>query len=239
MALPMNPSPTYTLTIPSTKKQLKYRPFLVREQKSLLIAQQSEEDSVMFDTIKQVIKSCAQSEIDVDKLASFDVEYIFLQLRAQSVGEIAELLFKCDNDHGDDTKPIQVNLDLREAKVEEFPNHVAKIDLYDNVGVVMKYPNVDTLKKINNIDIDDDLNAVIDVVIDCIDYVYDAEEVYSAADQTRQELEEFLNNMTADQFERIRNFFITMPKLRLYFKYTCPVCAKEHSKYLEGLASFF
>lgn len=237
MALPMNPCPTYTLTIPSTKKQFKYRPFLVREQKSLLVAQQSEQDSVMFDTIKEVIKSCSQSEIDVNKLASFDVEYIFLQLRAASVGEFVDLIFACEAKHDGETTTT-VQLDVREAKVEEFPGHVNKIDLYDNVGVVMKYPNIDTLKKINEVD-DSNFDQLVDIVIDCIDYIYDADEIYSAADHTRDELVEFLNNMTAEQFERIRKFFVTMPKLRLYFKYTCPTCNVEYNRFLEGLSSFF
>lgn len=237
MALPMNPCPTYTLTIPSTKKQLKYRPFLVREQKSLLIAQQSEQDSVMIDTIKEVIKTCAQNDVDVDKLASFDIEYIFLQLRAASVGEFVELFFKCDDSHeGDPT--IKVPMDVREAKVEEFAGHTNKITLFNNVGVVMKYPNVDTLKKINTAN-DDEFDQVVDIVIDCIDYIYDADEVYAASDHSKQELVEFLNNLTSEQFEKIRKFFITMPKLRLYFKYTCPVCAKQYDRYVEGLSSFF
>jgi len=238
MALPMNPCPTYTLTIPSNKKQFKYRPFLVREQKSLLIAQQSEQDSVMFDTIKEVIKTCAQSEIDVDKLASFDVEYIFLQLRAASVGEFVELVFKCEDEHEGETT-VNVQVDVREAKIEEFPGHASKISLYNNVGVVMKYPNVNTLKKINDMGDDDEFDQVVDIVIDCIDYIYDADEIYTAADHTRQELVDFLNNMTAEQFERIRKFFVTMPKLRLYFKYSCPTCNKEYNRFLEGLSSFF
>jgi hypothetical protein len=231
----------YTLEVPSTKKKLKYRPFVVKDEKALLIAHQSDNIDVMLDTVKEVIKSCAKSEIDVDKLASFDIEYIFLQMRAQSVGEVVELVFGCDLDHGEDNPKAKVEkqINLFDAKVEFFDGHQSKISLFDNVGVVMKYPNIETLKKLEADLSSQEIDQVVGIVADCIDYVYDDEEVYPAKDTKKEELIEFINNLTSEQFNKIRQFFQTMPQLRVYIDYTCPVCGREHKKYMEGLASFF
>jgi hypothetical protein len=239
MALPMNATPVYTLTVPSTQKQFKYRPFLVKDEKALLIAQQSEEHVVMLDTVKSVIAACAKSDIDVDKLASFDIEYIFLQMRAMSVGEAVDLIFQCDVDHGVDNERAQsaVRVNLLEVKVENFEGHTNKISLFDDVGIMLKYPTINTLKRLEETN-SNDVDQVFDVIVDCIDYIYNTDEVFPAKDQTRQELIEFLNNLTSDQFEKLQQFFYTMPQLRAYVKYTCPVCNKDHNKYMEGLASF-
>jgi hypothetical protein len=238
MALPMKATPTYTLTIPSTKKEFKYRPFLVKEEKALLIAQQSEDMQVMVDTIGEVIQSCAKSEIDITKLAAFDIEYIFIKLRTVSVGEIVEMLFPCDVDHGaDNEKALSlVAIDLNECKVENFEGHTNKIPLYDQVGVVMKYPTIQTIEKLNKTE---DVDILFDIVGGCIDYIYDDEQVYPIKEQKKEEVLEFLNNLTSTQFLKIQDFFKTMPALRVYIKYNCPVCGKEHNKYMEGLASFF
>lgn len=240
MSLPMNTTPVYTLTIPSTKKELKYRPFLVRDQKALLIAQQSEDVGIMLDTVKEVIRACAKSPIDVDKLASFDIEYIFLQMRAASVGEYVELIFACDTDHGVDNEKARATLqvDLRKAKVAFPENHKNKIELFEGVGAVMKYPTLDTLKKLETLD-ESNIDQLFGIVADCIDYIYTAEEVFASKDQSAEEMLEFLNNLTPDQFERLQDFFKTMPALRIDVEYTCPVCQKHHKKYMEGLQSFF
>lgn len=240
MSLPMNSTPVYTLTIPSTKKELKYRPFLVRDQKALLIAQQSEDVNIMLDTVKEVIRACAKSPVNVDKLASFDIEYIFLQMRASSVGEYVELIFQCDDDHGEDNEKARSTLqvDLRKAKVTFPENHTSKIELYDGVGVAMKYPTLDTLKKLEMLDVTD-VDQLFGVIVDCIDFIYTAEEVFAVKDQSAEEVLEFLNNLTPDQFERLQDFFRTMPSLRIDVEYTCPVCQKHHKKYMEGLQSFF
>lgn len=240
MALPVNSTPVYTVQVPSTKKEFKFRPFLVRDEKALLIAQQSENDSVMLDTVKEVIKTCAKSDIDVDKLASFDIEYIFLQMRAKSIGEIVQLSFQCDIDHGEDNpKSITtVDVNLEEVKVVQFDGHTNKVKLFGDVGVVLKYPTIDTIKKMESLS-DSEVDQMFEIVVDCIDYIYDANEVHTAKDQRREELIEFLNNLTADQFDSIQEFFRTMPQLRAYVSYKCPVCGRDHNKYMEGLASFF
>lgn len=237
MSLPVNSTPIYTLEIPSTGKQFKYRPFLVRDEKSLLIAQQSEDPTVMLDTVKTVIQSCAKSPIEVDKLASFDIEYIFLQMRAVSIGEYVELVFACDTCE-DEKARSTVSINLQDAKVEKFDGHNNNIKLFNDVGIVMKYPSLNTLKGIEKSS-GSDVDQIFDIVIDCVDYIYDADEVFAAKDQSRAELIEFLNNLTSDQFDKIQSFYRTMPQLRVYVDYKCPVCGKDHHKYLEGLASFF
>lgn len=240
MSLPMNSTPVYTLTIPSTKKELKYRPFLVRDQKALLVAQQSEDLNVMLDTVKSVIQSCAKTPVDVDRLASFDIEYIFLQMRAVSVGEFVELVFQCDDDHGEQNEQARakVVVDLRKAVLRggEFASN--KISLFNDVGVVLKYPTLDTIKRLD-LATEDDIDCVFDVVIDCIECIYTSQEVFAAKDQNRNELLEFLNNLTSDQFDKIQEFFRSMPSLQIDVEYTCPVCGKHHKKYMEGLQSFF
>lgn len=240
MTLPINTTPIYTIKIPSTKKDFKFRPFLVRDQKSLMIAQESNDSTVMLDTIKEVIKSCAKSKIDIEKLASFDIEYIFLQMRAKSIGEIVELLFACDEDHGEDNAKAvsRVAINLEEVKVEFPESHTNKIPLFGNVGIVMKYPTIHTLRQLEDSD-SDNIDDQFEIVIDCIDYIYDQDQVYPAKDTNKEEITEFLNNLMDEQFDRIQNFFRTLPHLRAYVKYECPICKKEHNKYMEGLSSFF
>lgn len=237
MALPMNVTPVYTLTIPSTKKEFKYRPFLVKEEKALLIAQTSEDVTVMLDTVKDVIKSCAKTDLDIDKLASFDIEYIFVNLRAVSVGEVVELMFKCDTCTSEEAV-AKTLIDLRECKVTFQDGHTNKIPLFDNVGVVMKYPTLETLQALDSSN-EREIDQIFDIVISCIDYIYSAEEVFAAKDQKREDMLQFINNLTGAHFEKIRTFFRTMPQLRVDVKYTCPVCKKDHNKYMEGLKSFF
>lgn len=237
MALPMNATPIYTLTIPSSGKEFKYRPFLVKDEKALLIAQESSDPVVMLDTVKEVILSCAKSPIDIDRLASFDSEYIFTQLRAVSVGELVDLYFRCDV-CTDEKAIAKVTVDLTKLKVETPEGHTNKIALFDDVGVVLKYPTIQTLKMIEEND-GTNMTKIFDTVVDCIDYIYDAEEVFAAKEQSRTELIDFLNNLTSAQFALIQNFFVTMPSLKTYIEYDCPVCSRHHNKYMEGLASFF
>ena len=239
--LPINTMPVYTTTIPSTKKIIKYRQFLVKEEKALLIAQESEEVGVLVDTVKSVIRSCTnvegQAPIDPDTLASFDIEYLFLQMRIVSVGELVDLKLACDT-CTDEKAFATIHLDLRNAKIEQGEGHTPKIPLFDDVGVVMKYPTLNTVKGVETF-LGHDLDQSFEIVADCIDYIYSGEEVFTAKETSRDELLKFLNNLTGEQFERIEAFYETMPRLKTYMNYKCPVCGKEHDKYLEGLSSFF
>lgn len=237
MALPKMNAPLYNVTVPSTKKEVKFRPFLVKEEKSLLLAQQSEDPKVMINTLKSIIENCIVDKIDIDKLAIFDYEYLFTQIRAKSVGEIVELLFLCDT-CDDDKAKTQVNLDISKFEVEFPEGHDTKIPLFEDVGIIMKNPSLDTLDKLEKIK-DGDIDSIFDVVAECMESVYTTEEVFNTKDQTKEEVIEFLENLTQEQFKKIEGFFLTMPKLRQTVEYDCPVCNKHHVKTMEGLASFF
>ena len=237
MALPMNSAPIYTLTLPSTGAEIKYRPFLIKEEKALLLANQSEDPKVMVDSLKQVIKSCIQGQVDVDSFATFDLEYVFTQIRAKSVGEVVELLLKCDT-CTDEKAVAKVNVDLTQIEVDKSPDHTNRIDLFADVGVMMKYPTIDTIKKLESMDTNN-IDEVFGVVVECIDAIYDTDQVYAAKDTSKAELLEFLNNLSSDQFKKVQSFFETMPKLSKEVQYDCPVCGKHHDKVLEGLQSFF
>jgi hypothetical protein len=240
MALPMMNTPTYNMVVPSSGVSVKFRPFLVKEEKALLIAQQSEDLMVMVDTLKSVVKTCVLDSIDANKLATFDLEYMFTQIRAKSVGEIIELIFPCDNDHGEDNEKarVKVSIDLTTLQVEKDPSHASKIDLFGDVGVVMKYPTVDIMKKLESLD-EDNLDKIFDVVALSVDYIYQGEEIFYAKEQKHEEVLQFLNNLTSEQFLKIQNFFATMPRIKKQIEYTCPVCQKQHKKMLEGMQSFF
>jgi hypothetical protein len=240
MALPINNTPTFNLVIPSTGKSVRYRPFLIKEEKHLLIAQQSEDLMVMIDTLKEVIKSCVLDPIDVDDLATFDLEYMFTQIRAKSVGEIIELLFPCDEDHGEqnDKAIVKVKIDLTSIVVEKSADHTNKIELFGDVGVMMKYPTIDGMKKLEKTNTED-LDAVFAVIADSIDFIYQGEEIFYAKEQSKEELLQFLNNLTSEQFLNIQKFFATMPRIKKQVQYNCPICGKAHDKTLEGMQSFF
>lgn len=240
MALPMSNTPIYNLVIPSTGKEFKYRPFLVKEEKALLIAQQSEELQVMVDSLKDVIKSCAKSDLDVDSLATFDLEYIFTQIRAKSVGEQVELIFACDEDHGNDNDKakVKVNIDLSKIEITKPEGHESNISLFEDVGVTMKYPTMDVIKNLQNVD-DDNIDEIFNLVSSCIETIYNTDEVFHIKEQTKEEVIEFLNNLTSEQFGKIQNFFQTMPKMTYKVEYDCPICQKKNKQVLEGLQSFF
>lgn len=237
MALPMNNTPTYTLVLPSTGKEVKYRPFLIKEEKALLLAHQSEDPKVMVESLKGVIKSCLKDDTNVETFATFDIEYVFTQIRAKSVGEIAELLIKCDTCE-DEKAVAKVEIDLTKIQVAKNPEHTNKIELFDDVGILMKYPTIDLIKKLENVD-NTNLDEAFGIIVECIDAVYDSAQVYYAKEQSREELLQFLNNLSSEQFQKVQKFFETMPKMSQAVDYKCPVCGKEHHKVLEGLNSFF
>ena len=237
MSLPMNSTPTYNLTIPSTNKNVKFRPFLVKEEKALLIAQQSEDANVMVDTLKDIIAACVIDDINTNDLATFDIEYIFAQIRARSVGEIIELIFSCDD--CEDTKAkVKVSFDLTKLVVDKPAEHQSTIMLFDDVGIKMKYPDLDVIKTISQAS-ESDMDQVFDIIIKCIDCIFNSDEIFYAKEQSKEELSQFLENLTSEQFSKIQQFFETMPRVKQDVDYKCPVCGKEHHKVLEGINSFF
>jgi hypothetical protein len=237
MTLPIASTPRYKLTIPSTKKIVTFRPFLVKEEKALLIAQHSEDADTMIGTLKSVIQSCVIDDIKVDELALFDIEYIFTQLRAKSVGETVDIILKCDT-CTEDKATVKYTIDLTKLSVNIPSEHNKTIPLFGDVGVVMRYPTFDIVKQIENLDTLD-IDLVFNVICSCIEYVYNSQEMFAAKDQKREEIQEFVNNLTQEQFMKIQTFFDTMPKLEEHIKYVCPLCKKQHEKYIQGLKSFF
>jgi len=237
MALPVLTSPVFELVIPSTKQKVKYRPFLVKEQKALLIAQHSEDQHVMFNSLVEVIKTCLFDKIDMTTLALFDIEYIFTQLRARSTGEISELVFSC-LECGDPKAKIKVNLDLTKLAVVFNPDNKSDIQLTDTIGVKMKYPGiteVNTLESISTYDVE----TLFDLAIACVDTIYDENGVYKASESSKEELTTFMESLNENQFKKIEDFFKTIPKLEKEIEFDCPVCKFHHKQVLRGIDSFF
>lgn len=244
MALPISSTPTYTVVVPSLEKEVKFRPFLVKDEKALLIAQQSEDPKVMVNTLRNVITNCVLDEVDTEKLATFDLEYLFTQIRAKSVGEIVELIFSCQQESckDNDKAKVKVNIDITNIQVEKNPEHQTKIDLFDDVGVVMKYPTLDALTNVQKNQegkSNEVLDSLFSVMADSISMIYKGDEVYHAKDSTKEELLQFVENLTSDQFAKLQKFFNTMPKLTKTVEYDCPVCKHHNVSKLEGLQSFF
>jgi DNA-directed RNA polymerase subunit M/transcription elongation factor TFIIS len=235
MALPIQSSPIYTLIVPSTEKKLKFRPFLVKEEKSLLLAEQSEDIGFMVETLKKVITDCTFNKVDVETLAVFDLEYILTKLRSKSIGEIAELVITCKN-----CKDVShIKVDVSNIEVTKNQEHTKKIPLFDNVGIVMKYPKIDilnSLPKDGNI-LNEELGF--DAIIDCIDYIYDADKIHYSKDQTKEELVNWIENLNKAQLSNIEKFFKTMPKLEFEIKHTCPKCGEDNTRKIEGIQNFF
>lgn len=237
MALPVMTTPTYELTVPSTKQKIKYRPFLVKEEKALLIAQQSEDPTTMLDTLKSVITSCTLGKLDVNKLAVFDIEYIFIQLRAKSVGEISELIFSCLQCNDPKAK-MKVAIDLTQLEVNFNPEHKSDIQLFDDVGIKMKYPGLALINSMKNLE-NDSVDAIFNLIIGSIECIYDTDNVYLASEQTKEELEDFINNLTQEQFAKVQQFFETMPKLEKTIEFKCSVCGYDHHQTIQGIEGFF
>ena len=234
MTLPIMSSTIYNTTIPSTGEKIKYRPFTVREQKSLLVAQQSEDQNVMIDTLKTVITSCVVEKINVAKLAIFDLEYIFIQIRAKSVGELIELVFECDSCH----ETTNIKFDLTKLEVSIPENHTKNIDLGDNKGLVMKYPDIDVLKLLTDFD-DTDTELIFRIMVSCIDSIYDEQTIHNADDYNAEELYEFVNSFSIAQFAKVQAFFDTLPILEQKVIYDCPKCRHHHDKSMKGITNFF
>lgn len=237
----MQAAPQFSMVIPSTGKRVKFRPFLVKEERALLIAQQTEELRVMIDTMKSVLSNVVlEKNLDFDKLAIFDLEYMFLQVRGKSVGETVDLLFYCDEDHGSEEQnekaKAKVTMELDKIEVRKTDGHSNKIHLFDDVGVVMRYPTLDLTESIGDLE---NIDNIMQIVAELIDVIYDGEEVYNTSDTPKKELLDFVGNLTSEQFQKIQDFFLTMPKLQAEVDFKCPVCGKEHHRTLEGLANFF
>ena len=236
MALPKIDVPIYELTVPSTDEKIKYRPFLVKEEKLLLIAMESGENSDILRAVKDIVDACTFNKMKIGNMPMFDVEYIFLQIRAKAVGEVSTLRVLCLDDMKTYAK---VEVDLNEIEVRVTDAHTNKIELSDEMGVIMKYPTVDSFVE-NKIDDISPAN-MLDVIITCIDKIYDkkGEEVFDAKDSTKQELIDFVEQMNTTQFADVQKFFDTMPALSHEITVKNPKTKKESKVTLNGLNDFF
>jgi hypothetical protein len=241
MPLPKIATPTYELELPSTGKIIKYRPFLVKEEKVLILALESQDVKQITLAIKSVLKDCILTKgVKVEELPSFDIEYIFLNVRGKSVGESIDLIVTCSDD-GVTEVPVKVYVD--EIKVQKDPEHSTEIKLDDSIVIKMKYPSLEQFIK-NNFDFTTQesvstIEKSFDIISSCIESIFTEEEAWAAADVTKKELIEFIESMNADQFKKIEKFFETMPKLSHTFTVVNPNTKADNEVTLEGLTSFF
>ena len=237
MPLPKISTPTYELVIPSTGKKIKYRPFLVKEEKILIIAMESEDTSQITNAVKDVIKSCIITRgIKVEELSTFDIEYLFLNIRGKSVGEEVEVLITCPDD-GVTKVPMTISLDDIQVQIDE--SHSKDIRLDDNLTLRMRYPSMQEFIK-NNFSVENvGVDGTFEIITSCIEQVYNEEESWSASDCTKKELKDFVEQLSSKQFKEIENFFSTMPKLSHTITVKNPNTEVENEIVLEGLSSFF
>ncbi len=237
MPLPKITAPTYEMVLPSSGRKIKYRPFLVKEEKLLIIAMESEDQKQIYEALKNVLSNCILTRgTKVEKMSTFDIEYLFLNIRGKSVGETVEVLVTCPDD--DKTK-VPVVIDLDAIKVIKNPDHQKDIRLDDSLTMRMKYPSLDEFIK-NNFDVENiGVTESFDMIIACVDQVYNEEESWKSSDCTKKELSDFLDQLNSKQFKEIEKFFETMPKLSHTVKVVNPETKVESKVLLEGLASFF
>ena len=238
MPLPKIATPTYELTLPSTGKQVQYRPFLVKEEKLLVIALESEDNKQITTAIKAVLKACVLTKgIKIETLPTFDIEFLFLNIRGKSVGEELDVNIVCPDD---EKTEVAVKIDLDDIEVQRDENHTNQIKLDDTLMMEMKYPSLDEFIK-NNFDFNDknQMDQSFQLIASCIDKIYTEDEVWATADCTKKEVNEFLEGMNSNQFKEIETFFTTMPKLSHTIKVTNPKTKVKSDVVLEGLAAFF
>ena len=236
MALPKLGYPTYELELPSNGKTVKYRPFLVKEEKVLLLALESEDEKQITSAVKDLIKNCVISRIKVDQLPLFDLEYLFLRIRGASIGETITLTVTCLDDNETKAEAI-INID--DIEVFKPEGHSTKIELTDEMGLVMKYPSMHRFIELDYLQKELDAEEVFELIAESIDQIYDGEEVFDSTTTTKKEFRTFVDGLTSKQFEAIQEFYQTSPKLRHQFTVKNPNTGKDSEYTLEGLQSFF
>ena len=241
--LPKIDVPIYTVNLLSTGKPVRFRPFLVKEQKLFLMASESDDQKETIEVIRQVLKNCILDEVDINNIPTFDLEFLFMNLRARSVEEVVELKYKCNNvtkdEKGEDkacSGSVDFKLNLLEIHPTKSENHTNKIQLTENLGVCLRYPTFEMIQKYETMD---EKDIMMTILIDCIDYIYDKDSVYYAKDTARQELEEFVDSLQQSHLEKIKVFFDTMPEIKKEVHFKCPKCSYEEDITIRGLQNFF
>lgn len=243
--LPKIDVPIYSVKLLSLKDLVKFRPFTVKEEKLLLMASEAEDVTSTVDTIKQIMNNCVLSDVDMSKLPIYDFEYLFLNIRARSVGEVVKLQYKCNNDindeEGDGTHKcdtlVKIDVNLMEINFRNKEKIDTKIEITDKMGVVMKHPSLDIYKSFTE-DVDSG-NLIVKMTASCIDYIYDADQIYYAKDYTEEELIDFIESLQSKDLEKIKDFFESMPRLSKDIDFNCPKCGYKEVMHLEGIESFF
>ena len=236
MTLPKITTPTYELELPSSDEKVKFRPFLVKEEKILLIAVENDSQEEMLNAIKQIIKNCTFDKIDVEKMPLFDLEYIFLQLRAKSIGEISKFRILCP----DDKKTYaDVEIDLTKVTVEVDDGHDNKIIIDDKkqLGIVLSYPSVALFKNVNLIG--NTVKDVFELIVQCVDHIFEGEKIYPAKDMKEKEITQFIDDLPQKAFSKVRNFFATMPRIKHEVEIENPKTKVKSKVVLQGLQDFF
>ena len=232
MGLPRIDTPTYTLELPSTGEEIKYRPFLVKEQKILMMAEESEDEGQMIDTVGKLVTSCTFNKVDIDNAPLFDIEYIFLKLRSKSVGETAQINIICPDD-GKTSVPVTIKID--DINVQMTEDHTNKIDITDTITLYMGYPKLLDITKSSS---KDDVQQMFNILNQCVKEIHYGDDIYHKIDITDKDLNEFIDQLSNQQFEQIMEFFNTMPKLRHVVEVTNPKTKVKSEVVVEGLQSF-
>ena len=243
MALPKVSTPTYELTVPSTGEKIEYRPFLVKEEKTLLMAAEDQNVSTITKAMRDIISTCTEGDLDIKNLAPYDIEYIFLQLRGKSIGDVISLNLKkpesieCEESECPRSTEIKVNID--DIKIDTSKIVDSKIELTEDIGIKLGFPQLDSVQKYTTKGGAMDASAVFKMINDCIEYIWEGKEIYKAKDATKKELNDFIESLNTEQFNKIREFFESMPRLRHEITWTCSKCDKSAPLLLEGIDSFF
>lgn len=238
--LPRIDTPVYQVELPLSKKIIQFRPFLVKEQKNLLMAMEADDKETIERNVKQILNNCTITEgIKIDDLPVVDVEYYFLQLRAKSVGEVVENKYVCNNevDGNPCNNTIEVNIDLNDIKVERSEEVSDTIQLTPTISIKLSYPKFSTMEKLKNSTTSVDM--AFDIVADSIEYIYDGEQYYYGYESDRKEMMEFIESLSTDQFNKIETFFKSLPRLTKKLEFTCKKCGFNHRIDVEGLENFF
>jgi len=242
--LPKIDVPIYELILPLTKKSIRFRPFLVKEEKILLMAMESEEPDAVLLAIKQILTNCCLDDLDVDDLPITDIEYLFLNLRARSVNEIVELPYRCNNkiDANGEQKEcgniVTLQMNLLEIRPEVHEKKIDKIELSENMGILIKYPSFKMVEEAQKQE-GSEVDKLMNILVACIDGVYTEETIFYSKDVPKKELLDFIENLTREQFSKVQEFFETMPKIKKDVDFSCTKCGYQETITIEGLQSFF
>ena len=243
MALPKVSTPTYELTVPSTGEKVSYRPFLVKEEKTLLMAAEDQNISTITKAMRDIISTCTEGEVDLKNLAPYDIEYIFLQLRGKSIGDVINLNLKkpeaieCKEPECPGSTEVRIDIDY--IKIDTSSIIDSKIELTKDIGIKLGFPQLDSVQKYTTKGGGMTPDGVFKMINDCIEYIWEGKEIYKAKDSTQKELNDFIESLNSEQFNKIRNFFESMPRLRHEVTWTCSKCDKSAPLLLEGIDSFF